>query len=76
VDLASAALLALGAQRGIAVAALLVVTEAGDGDEWLPDAELERSSLLLGRVAAGALGSTAAEADDQSPSPSGTAAGS
>jgi uridine phosphorylase len=76
VDLASAALLALGAQRGIAVAALLVVTEAGDRDEWLPDAELERSSLLLGRVAAGALASTAAEADDQSPSPSGTAAGS
>jgi uridine phosphorylase len=54
-DLQSAALLALGAALGLAVAALLVVAE-GPGEERLGDEDLAEAATSAGRAAAAALG--------------------
>ncbi len=62
-DLESAALLALGACRGIAVACILAVTEIPPGARLDDDAAMAAASERVGRIALGALGARAADRD-------------
>lgn len=56
VEMGTATLFALGARLGLAVASGLVVARSGEAGEALAEAELERLSLELGRLAVLALG--------------------
>jgi uridine phosphorylase len=55
IDLASAALLALGARRGVAVGCVVAVVERAGGGERLSEAALHEAGLAVGRAGAAAL---------------------
>jgi uridine phosphorylase len=55
IDLASAALLALGSRRGVEVGSVVAVVERAGGGERLSEAALHEAGLAVGRAGAAAL---------------------